>query len=389
MSIFRKFLIFIIIIICLYIVYQLLQHRISLYEMKNNMAMNKTKTNTIEGYTNKTVTTIQQKNSQPTKITNYLFKNLKSSFGITKPTQKQLKQFCIKASCNTAYDGVQVSLDMIQYVLSRGCRFLDFEVYWDKPTLPDGTEDKGQTTSVPVVSVSDDPTTPATNCVALDEVFKFLQQNAFNQSVCPNSSDPLFIQIRVKYNVPLNKTNNQQILYNSIGDIIYNRLSQFQYHSTVNAETDITKLAGKVIIIMDTYANRSYVEKSTKLYNMVNMESNSDVLTHTTYEDVIKETANGFPIDKNGVVTKMKTIQQVLPMSTINDNQYLFTDNYDSMSVISRYSVQFTPMIFWRNDSYLQKYEKMFNDTHTAIIMLSSAMSYAEGQKVIPSIVYP
>ena len=107
------------------------------------------------------------------------------------------------------------------------------------------------------------------------------------------------------------------------------------------------------------------------------------------YEDAIKERGNAYPIDKDGVVTNMKIMHQVLPISTVNNVQYLFTDNYDSMPIISRYSAQFTPMIFWANDSYLQAYEKMFNSVGTGIMMLPSAMNYADGQQLIPSIVFP
>ena len=40
-----------------------------------------------------------------------------------------IRNFCIKSSCNSAYTGKYMNLNMIKYVLSRGCRFLDFEVY--------------------------------------------------------------------------------------------------------------------------------------------------------------------------------------------------------------------------------------------------------------------
>ena len=40
-----------------------------------------------------------------------------------------IRNFCIKSSCNSAYTGKYMNLNMIKNVLSRGCRFLDFEVY--------------------------------------------------------------------------------------------------------------------------------------------------------------------------------------------------------------------------------------------------------------------
>ena len=139
---------------------------------------------------------------------------------------------------------------------------------------------------------------------------------------------------------------------------------------------------------MDTHANRDYALISN-LPKVVNMESNSNILTHTTYEDIITEAQHSFPVDSNGIVTNITIMQQVLPMSTVKGIQYLFTDNYDSMSVISRYSPQFMPMLFCYNDTYLQLYEKMFNSTGTGIITLSSAMNYGEGQQVVPVITFP
>jgi len=282
-----------------------------------------------------------------------------------------------------------VSIDMIHYVLKRGCRFLDFEIYWGVPSLPDGSKDIGQTTYVPVVSVSNDPTTPETNSISFLSVAKYIKDNGFNNSICPNSTDPLFIQLRIKYIPQMNKVNNQKDLYMYVAEIIERNLYRYSYHGKVDKNTDISLLAGKIVIIMDTYANRSYSQLAPGLQYMANMESNSDSLTHTTYEDIITEVENSHSINYKGYVMNIENIQQVLPMSTVNMVQYLFTDNYNSMSVISRYCVQFTLMAFWKNDSYLEAYEKMFNNSRTAIIMLSSAMNYSEGQQLIPGIVYP
>jgi hypothetical protein len=140
---------------------------------------------------------------------------------------------------------------------------------------------------------------------------------------------------------------------------------------------------------MDTYGNRDYAGVSPNLASIINMESNSNELSHTTYEDVITQHANRNPIDKNEIVTNMTTLQQVLPMSTVNKIQYLFVDNYDSMSVTSKYNANITPMMFWKNDTYLQGYETMFQYNMTGIMSLSSAMKYADSQQVIPSIVFP
>ena len=43
-------------------------------------------------------------------------------------TGETLKEYVIKGSYNTAITGKYVNLDMVRYVLSRGCRFVDYEV---------------------------------------------------------------------------------------------------------------------------------------------------------------------------------------------------------------------------------------------------------------------
>jgi len=378
-------------------VYKLLQDRRDIYKMMQTENANEnftdnimSKTNSIvkEGFTNTIVTAIQNSSSK-VNIRSYPFQNMTPQFGITNPDTKQLQQFCIKSSLNSCYDGTNVSLDMLNYVLSRGCRFLDFEIYWGTPTLPDGTEDTGQTSTGAVVSVSDDPTTPATNCLSLYSVLNYIQQNAFSSSICPNFKDPLFVQIRVKYLIHLNEANNQKTLYNSIAKTISDRFATVQYKGKVTGKTPINNIEQQVVVIMDTYANRDYVGVSPSLAKAINMESNSNVLTFTTYEDAITQAENSFPIDKNGIVTNMKIMQQVAPMSTVSSVQYLFSDNFDSMSIISRYSAQFTPMLFYRNDTYLKEYEKMFNKSGTGIMTLSSAMNYSDGQQVIPGVVFP
>ena len=45
-------------------------------------------------------------------------------------TNMPLHEYCIKSSYNTARSGDYVSSQMIEAVLKRGCRFLDFEVFY-------------------------------------------------------------------------------------------------------------------------------------------------------------------------------------------------------------------------------------------------------------------
>ena len=193
----------------------------------------------------------------------------------------------------------------------------------------------------------------------------------------------------MKYLIYTNTTNHQTVLYDSIASAINDRFANIQYSGEINGQTDLSTIGRKVVVVMSTHANRDYVGVSPNLAKTVNMESNSNVLTHTTYDEAITQAENSYPIDENGLATNMTIMQQVLPMSTSNNIQYLFTDNFDAMSIISRYNAQFTPMLFWSNDTYLQGYEEMFNKLGRGILRLSSAMNYADGQQPISSIAFP
>ena len=43
-----------------------------------------------------------------------------------------IKDYCIKASYNSAITGKSVNKDMVKFALSRGCRFIDLEVFYIK-----------------------------------------------------------------------------------------------------------------------------------------------------------------------------------------------------------------------------------------------------------------
>ena len=63
-------------------------------------------------------------------------KNNQTSSNITDIREKMydipLNQVCIKASYNSAYDGKDINIEMLEYVINRGCRFLDFELYYNE-----------------------------------------------------------------------------------------------------------------------------------------------------------------------------------------------------------------------------------------------------------------
>ena len=173
MDLYRKLLIVIIIILFSYILYRLWIRRIQLY---NSLRVHEGFTT----YSDKTVNTIQSNNKTTINLQNINIANISSIHGVNPSDALQLSNYCIKSSYNTAYNGSDVSIDMITYVLSRGCRFVDFEVYWGQSSVLGGNTTEKSGTNGAVVSFSNDPMTPACSTIALGDVFKTIMQNAFN-----------------------------------------------------------------------------------------------------------------------------------------------------------------------------------------------------------------
>ena len=102
----QLFIILLILIIFLYIVYRMIQKHVAKYSL-------------FEGFITDAVINLDKQNQTSPAITNIT----DNMYNIP------LNQVCIKASYNSAFDGKEISTDMLEYVMSRGCRFLDFELY--------------------------------------------------------------------------------------------------------------------------------------------------------------------------------------------------------------------------------------------------------------------
>jgi len=165
-------------------------------------------------------------------------------------TNMPLCQYCIKGSYNSAMTGNNMNVDMIKYVINRGCRFIDFEVY-----LID---------NVPTVAYSVDPLyaiIETANNILLDTVFTTAITTAFSGK-CPNKSDPLFIQLRVKSNDPA--------IFPAIAMSVDAALATRLYDETITPSTLLSDVMGKVVLIIDTSSSPGW-----KKYDICNTASPS------------------------------------------------------------------------------------------------------------------
>lgn len=390
----KKIIIFLIIILSFYIIFRFLKKRMILLDI-------------IEGYENSYVNSLERNNATSLAIDNFTVDNLTKRNGIMDITESlKLKHYLIKSSFNTAFNGSSMDLEMVKYVISRGCRFLDFEVFWSIPT--DSTDNNPRA----VVSMSDDPFSPSNNTLLLNDVLKMIMLNAFN-STAPNPDDPLFIQIRPKV---ANKKNEQMELFNKIASSILFyfgnvKNSNVLFNGNVDKNTDISSLMRKVIIVFDNTAYPTYSYNSPELKNIVHLETMSDSMMlydHSSFNMTNKqvepqnETPNPtqtptptptqhnsgqYPIHKLSVnpdeyTTNIDIINQVLPIMTDDGKRYTMLENTEFKDMIY-YGAQIIPMEFWSNDKHLKIYEDLFNDygnnnllIGSAFIPFTSAMSY-------------
>ena len=303
----RKLLILFIVLIFIYIVFRLIKKRISL---KQNMDTN------IEGLTNYDNVTVQELSNENANCAITIKNDLEERLNNTKvntinqKTALQLQHYAIKSSMNTAYNGEENVTDMISYVLSRGCRFIDFEIYrTPEPMSSDSI--------VSISKTSDFTPITQTTYLTLSEAMKHVNIYAFN-SICPNYGDPIFVQFRPRDPTPSDKNRNglKKILYD-IYAIVKEKLNPL-YSGTVGNKkpvkntTSLNSLLGKIIVVMDVTLYPDYGTLCPELLNYVNMEnSHTNGATETVYYENLQE-EKVLKLAEDKYATNAKTEKQIL-----------------------------------------------------------------------------
>jgi len=381
----KKIVIVIIILIFTYILMRLLQKR---FILQQNQSIN-----IMEGYQNYNVNGISNSNLSPITITNNIKTRISTiqSLVSTNITQSvALCNFAIKASMNSSYNGTECTTDMINYVLTRGCRFIDLAVFRDP--------DSGA--SIVSVSTSSDFTLPITQDTPLflSDAINYISMYGFN-STCPNQDDPLFIQFRPRD--PSTDINyaNLITIYNDIYSCCTTYLPSFLYTDTntnnkVSPTTNIKNLLGKAIIIMDiTLYNYTTVLQNnttslTNLNSIINMDNN----TSSSSGGTVTFSYSNLPAQKPLTLSSDKfscsvnnTITQNLWIDK-NNNDY--NTNADSYNLFKNYSCQLVPMLFYNNGTDLYNYEMLFNTCGGGIVPLAVIYSKVS-VTTTPYIAYP
>lgn len=258
--------------------------------------------------------------------------------------------------CSGDYAADFVSTVALETVIKRGARVLDFEIY-----SVDG---------IPVVAASSQPEftmKEVYNYVPFAEAIKTVSQLAFSANGAQNSSDPLFLCLRIK--------SRNIMIYQAIADILKDNLSSklldprfaYSFHGEDLGKIRLTSLMNKVIIILDetpggsdSKINTREIYKRTALYEYVNVTVTNGTSKYTFRElagsnnDTIKEAAK-------------KSLKYVVPERSEN--------LYDATTAFND-GCQMVAMAFQRNDAKMIYYLKRFQDVGSAFILKLPELRY-------------
>ena len=288
-----------------------------------------------------------------------------------------LCQYSIKASYNTAYDGSKISTDMITTVISKGCRFLDLEIFY----IGD----------IPCVGYSLDPTFTnlnSKNSIPLIDAFNAILSNAFSSMTCGNPTDPLFIQLRIKSKKSESDKNK---IYKSVASIINMAFSSsgklFMDSENVAIKVDkntiLSDLTGKIVFIIDNSIINNYDSYTScyddrncvNLTNFINMESGGNTLYVINYSSILNKQTLPPVIYDDYTHTNASELYLAVP------DQILNVKNPKVSSFMLDYGYQTVAYQFWKNDENLIKYESIFNQFKSAIVPFAYTLYFLKQQK--------
>jgi len=365
MSLFKKIIIVIIFVILLYILFRLIKKRTEILQiMKQDIPI-------VEGLSCiSDITNVKVKKILDSNSVGQITDNL-SSKGYYKASDP-INKFHIKASYNSAFDGKDITKDMLLYVLYRGYRFLHFEVYYD---LFSGQKSEIKTA---VVSYKDSSVTANIN-VPLKDMLDIINLHAFSN--VNNKDDPLFIQLTPVYNIPtssdLEEDKNKKIGENTqfnthIESALSTISDSYKYNGSFTPTTPINSLLKKTIIVMDKVSNPFSNIKSDKLLSMIHIQPSDMTLCNA--ESKLEE------CNKNN--------NKLIQVKPTDSSEQTLTQNPDALNIISKTSCNISPMMAWMSSyiggfssaglSQLGEYETMFLKTGgSAFVLLSEAKSYS------------
>ncbi len=321
-----------------------------------------------------------------------------------------LREFAIKASYNSAYDGNKVTLDALANVIGLGYRFIDLHVF-EAATGENGTL---------YVGYSKDRDSPTADLsLKLTEVLSYINSFAFQldtraqariekrntelkipfTTAAKQISGPSLKTNYTKYPFILNFRITQRDIKTDIITKIYNLVRPIKDNGgiltsknlhvendtaiPVTKDTPLSAIMGKFVVSMDidnilrNYttsfdANDVPTNVRSILHRFVNIKTGGHSWRSFNSYEAVNKTPNS-PLfvtsDGTDLTTNAKMMYIVYP--SITD-----TSNPDTYDFIVSHKIQTIPCRNYILDGNLAKYNKLFNDKKSPFVPLNTVLHY-------------
>lgn len=268
-----------------------------------------------------------------------------------------LREFCVKSSFNTACSGTFMNTQAIQYVLSRGCRFIDFEVYLVNNILCVGVSSNPLTGSQNITS---------TNTITLDAALREIIVSGFS-APAPNPNDPLFVRIRLQSKNIDKRTSG---IFKTTAMVIANTLINRLYTETVTSSTPLINIMGKIVLVWDKISSPDY-KSETSLTSLISMESGGDSMINNSYNTTLSLSILPPRVHDDEMTSDVKIIRNISP-----DNNDSDASNPNNIKMIGEYGAQYVCNRFYIKDANLISYEEFFRHSRYAFVPFNIAIPY-------------
>jgi Na+-transporting methylmalonyl-CoA/oxaloacetate decarboxylase gamma subunit len=205
----------------------------------------------------------------------FIDKNITSINPADSQSKFKLRDYYIKSAYNAfnpdKFKNSNVSMDALLYVIARGCRFIDFEVF--------SVENQPVIASSSVNSFNYKETF---NHIPVSDAFEVLGSYVFSGSKCPNPGDPFIIHMRLM--------SRNVTMYDNLAKIISQSKTMArnllgpkygrEYQTKDLGNENLLDFKGKIILMVD---GTNPIYRNTKLFELINMSSNSLFLSKYTY----------------------------------------------------------------------------------------------------------
>lgn len=320
-----------------------------------------------------------------------------------------LREYAIKASYNTAYDGSRISETQLGDIMYNGCRMVDLNVFYADDKLYVGYAPDNNPTTV-------DTSLPFSTAISYILRYAFVidpakQKKPLNEVVKEFEEDPVptntSVDIKKNYidfpfviHIRIYRPENSSLnIIEKVAEYMKEIIASPYFYGTpdrkpilVDGNTALCQINRKFIISMDVRnivqiyapsANQSaeYIPQPTlnTLRGFVNILTGGHTWrSYYNYNDVMTMNKNVLRITNGGVLsendssgkqTSVQNMYVVFPF--ISDKE-----NPDSLAIMKNYSIQTIPNRFYIQDGNLDKYANFFRRAQKPFVPMSEVLFF-------------